>query len=175
MAVLSEQASTSHQHCLFGKLPITNRYNLPCTPLHVNTPSYLNLVWDDANSMCVEPIHLWRWIGNKPELSLLFIHRITIKSHTVYLHQQQHCRNFRVQATYMYYTCCICCTYHNTNNGYYNLQSVIITSLHMLYAVQCDHQNKLEHINHLISLVPRPLVVICRGAWIQRPGDEASI
>ena len=40
---------------------------------------------------------------------------------------------------------------------------------------QCDHQHKLEHINHLISLVPRPSIVICRGAWIRRPGDEATI
>ena len=33
--------------------------------------------------MRIEPIHLWRWIGTESELNSLFIHQITIKSHTV--------------------------------------------------------------------------------------------
>ena len=42
----------------------------------------LNSVWGDANLMCIEPIHLWRWIGTESELNSMFIHRITIKSRT---------------------------------------------------------------------------------------------
>ena len=33
--------------------------------------------------MRIESIHLWRWIGTESEPNSLFIHRITIKSHTV--------------------------------------------------------------------------------------------
>ena len=45
--------------------------------------SHLNPILGDAHWMCIESIHLWRWIGTKSELNSLFIHRITIKSRMV--------------------------------------------------------------------------------------------